>query len=95
MAKPQLTLRRMLLITAVSALFFLAISLALRGHAWANTVAIVGTSLVVFFLAHALLYFLVLPFAHVSERRYLEKTKSPFADGSLPPEQTGLEDVVS
>jgi len=93
MAKPQLTIRRMLLITALSALFFLAASLAIRGHDWASPVVIVGTALVVFFLAHALLYFLVMPFAARAERRHRAQKLSPFADGRLPPQQTGLEDM--
>ena len=95
MAKSQLTLRWLLLLVTVSAVFFFMVSLALRGSPWGNAAAIALTGLLVFFLAHAFFYFLVLPFAHFAERRLREQRKSPFVDGSLPPEQTGLEEVVS
>lgn len=95
MQKSQLTLRKMLLIVAVCAVFFLMLSLGVRGNYVANAIAISFAAMLLFFVMHAFCYFLVLPFVHMAERRFRkDQPTSPFADGQLPPEKTGLEEVV-
>ena len=59
MLLPQFSLRRVLLIFTVCACFFLVLSLAIRGHAWALALSVAVASLLVAHLFHALFFVLV------------------------------------
>lgn len=93
MAKAQIRLGGMLIVIAVCAGFFAMISLGIRGSVFGRAGSIVLGGMLVFFLVHALLYFAASPFALLAERRVRATKSTPFADSSLPPKQTGLEEV--
>ncbi len=86
MLVPRFSLRGYLLATIVAAIFFVVMSFAVRGSAWALGFAVGLGSLVVAFAAYGLVFAAAWYFVEVRLARDRVTPTSPFAS-DLPPEQ--------
>lgn len=85
---PRFTLRSLLVLTTVSALFCFVIGLAVRGQAWAVAVTIALSSLAIVFALHASVFAVAWCMALIG--RVLQPapvTTSPFINPVIPPPQ--------
>lgn len=84
---PRYSIRRMLVMTTVCAVFFLILSLAVRGHLWAAAVSIAVGSGILVVIVGAILFtvawFVSLVVQTLRPRR---KAESPFAQFRPPPQ---------
>ncbi len=87
MLMPKYTIRRLLLITAVSGVFFAIVAAAARGNHWAIALSAAITSLFVMLLFHAIVYVVAWWIsATYDASRPQRKPTSPFANAAMPPQ---------
>ena len=84
---PRFTIRWLLMLTTVSAVFFLIVTCAVRGDAWAVSVSLGVVSLAVAFLVYGAFFgFAWLVASVVSVFREGPSRKTPFATAEPPPQ---------
>lgn len=84
---PRFSLRQLLAVTTASALFCYVIALATRGHAWAITISIAISSILLAFAVHAMVFAVAWLLA-LAGSLFTKRTvaASPFASAALPPQ---------
>jgi hypothetical protein len=89
---PRFSLRLLLVLTTVSAVFFFVVAHAVDGHFWAIGVSVAGASLLLTLLVHAFFFFLAWSLTSVCRLVWRPSVPaSPFAMApphhSSPPEE--------
>ena len=84
---PRFTIRGLLLLTAVCAVFFAVLTAALRGQIWAAAVSIAVAAVVLAFMIYGLLFLWAYVWAGIfGGGRSRERGASPFATAGPPPQ---------
>ena len=84
---PQFTVRRLLLLVAICAAFFLMLTLAARGYAWAAALSAVGFGVLVTFTSYVCFFGTTWVAYPVLRRASITHSpESPFARHRLPPQ---------
>ena len=84
---PNFSIRLILFITAVAAIFFLIVNLAMKGHFWATPVATAMAVAMAALLLYAIMFstaFLLTRFTSLARPK--KRAISPFATDTLPPQ---------
>lgn len=87
MLMPKFSIRWILALFTVLAVFFSIIAAAVRGQAWAIAFSVASAGMVVMFLVHAIVYLVAwwVSLVHCPEPTH-QRTQSPFAGNSMPPQ---------
>jgi amino acid transporter len=84
---PRYSIRWMLGIMTLCGLFFLVVSLGVRGHVWAAAIAIAVAALVLAILVQAVFFVVAYWAAVVAEKLFPKRPqRSPFASHAPPPQ---------
>ncbi len=84
---PRYSIRWMLGIMTVCGLFFLVVSLGIRGHVWAAAIAIAVAGLVLAIVVQAVFFVVAYWAAIVAESMFPKRHhRSPFASHTPPPQ---------
>jgi hypothetical protein len=90
---PRFTIRWLLLLTTVCGVFFLVVTLAVRGQAWAIAVSMAVACLAVCFLGYAVFFGLAFLVARVvAMLRPAPARDTPFSTAERPPQIIPPED---